>query len=176
MKVKELREYIIPFLGLKNGVHHFNYEIDTTFFTHFEASLVHESKLFADVTLDKKERLFILNFDISGTIKAECDRCGQEFDMPIHGNHSIFVKIGDKREEDENNEEVIWIDEVESSLNIAEMLYEFIHLSIPIKKNHLDNPDGTAGCDPEILKHIGEHQEANNIDPRWEILNKLNKN
>lgn len=174
MKVQ--REYIIPFIGLKEGLHHYNYEIKKEFFSHFEDSQVQECSLFADVAFDKKERLFILNFDISGTIESECDRCGQIFQLPVHGNHTLYVKIGDLREEDENNEDVIWLNESESNLDVSEMLYEFIHLSIPIRKIHPDRADGTEGCDPEILKRLTENKPLHEQDPRWDVLNKLSNN
>lgn len=172
-EVKELREYNIPFSGLKTGIHHFNYELDETFFSHFENSLVNKSRIFADLSFEKKERLFILNFDISGSIVTECDRCGQEFDLAVHGNHTLYVKLGDMRSEEEDNEEVIWLPENEVVLNIAEPLYEFIHLSIPMHKTHPDTPNGKSGCDPEIIKHIGEHPDKETTDPRWEVLKKL---
>ena len=34
--MKPLKEFTIPFVGLKVGKHHFDYEIDKTFFEHFE--------------------------------------------------------------------------------------------------------------------------------------------
>lgn len=164
---------MIPFIGLKTGIHHFNYELDKTFFSHFEKSLVSESRIFADLAFDKKDRLFILNFDISGSIFTECDRCGQEFDLPVHGNHTLYVKLGDMREEDEDNEEVIWLPESEVAIDVSEHLYEFIHLCIPMHKTHADNPEGSMGCDPEITKQLGEHHDESTIDPRWEVLKKL---
>ena len=93
--MKDLRAYQIPFVGLKFGEHHFNFVLESSFFSHFEESLVKEGQVFVDLTFDKKERLFVLNFDISGSIKSECDRCGQPFDLPIHGNYTIYVKGGD---------------------------------------------------------------------------------
>lgn len=158
---------------MKTGIHHFNYELNENFFSHFESSLVNKSRIFADLTFEKKERLFILNFDISGSIATECDRCGQDCDLAVHGNHTLFVKLGDMRKEDEDNEEVIWIPENEVVLNIAELLYEFIHLSIPMHRVHPEKPNGVSGCDPEIIKHIGEKHAENTTDPRWEVLKKL---
>lgn len=174
--MKELREYQIPHVGLKEEIHHFNFEIGAEFFSHFEGRQVHESKIFVDLEFDKKDRLFVLNFDISGSIETECDRCGQNFNLPIHGNYTLYVKVGDQREEDADNEEVIWISEGESMLDVSEIIYEFIHLSIPLRVTHPDKPDGTPGCDPEILKLLGTKEEENNdaIDPRWDILNNLN--
>jgi len=174
--VSELREYQIPFVGMKLGVHHFNFELEESFFSHFESSLVKESKIFVDLEFDKKDRLFVLNFDISGSIMTDCDRCGQQFDLPIHGNYILYVKHGDKREEDADNEDVIWIPDNESMVELSETIYEFVHLSLPIKKTHPDLPNGDMGCDQEILKLLGIMDENQNKDPRWDILNNLNTN
>jgi len=161
---------------MKLGVHHFNFELEESFFSHFESSLVKESKIFVDLEFDKKDRLFVLNFDISGSIMTDCDRCGQQFDLPIHGNYILYVKHGDKREEDADNEDVIWIPDNESMVELSETIYEFVHLSLPIKKTHPDLPNGDMGCDQEILKLLGIMDENQNKDPRWDILNNLNTN
>ncbi len=175
--MKDLRAYQIPFVGLKLGEHHFNFVLESSFFSHFEESLVNEGQVFVDLTFDKKERLFVLNFDISGSIKSECDRCGQPFDLPIHGNYTIYVKVGDEREEDKDNEDVVWISEGDSMVDVAEMIYEFVHLSLPIKKTHPDLKNGEPGCDPEIIKLLGiAEAEKKDIDPRWDILKNLSKN
>jgi len=175
--MKELREYQIPFTGLKEGLHHFNYELDEAFFGHFPESQVQQGKVFADLSLDKKERLFVLNFDISGSVRTDCDRCGQAFDLPIHGNYTLYVKVGDKREEDRDNEEVMWIPESESHLDLAAPLYEFIHLSVPMLRVHPEDGSGKPGCDPEIVRLLEESARADrDKDPRWDILNKLNTN
>lgn len=177
--LNDLREYQIPFVGLKPGVHHFNYELDEAFFGHFPESQVQQGKVFVDLSLDKKERLFVLNFDISGSIRTECDRCGQLFDLPIHGNYPLYVKLGDKREEDKDSEEVMWIPDNESLLDISGPMYEFIHLSVPMVQVHPDNRDGKPGCDLEILKLLQQPEEADEDtvkDPRWDKLNDLNIN
>ena len=175
--MKEIREYEIPFVGLKLGVHHFNYELTEKFFDLFEGSQIERGRIFVDLSFDKKDRLFVLNFDISGTVETECDRCEQDFNLLIHGNYTIYVKLGDMREEDEDSEEVIWVADSESHIDVSEIMYEFIHLSLPIQKVHPDHPDGSPGCDPEILKQLGYNaDEEIKKDPRWDILNNLNKN
>lgn len=175
--MKELQEYQIPFVGLKLGIHHFNFELDDSFFAHFESSLVTRGKVFVDLSFDKKDRLFVLNFDISGSILTDCDRCGQPFDLPIHGNYTLYVKVGDNREEDKDNEDVIWVSENESMLDLSEVIYEFVHLSVPMQRVHPLNREGVPGCDPEIIKLLSnEAAEEEKKDPRWDILNNLNTN
>lgn len=175
--MKDLREYRIPFVGLKNGEHHFNYEVDSQFFTFFPDSQVHEGRIFADLTFDKKERLFILNFDISGTVDAICDICGQDFKLPIHGNYTQYIKTGEEPEQATNeDEDVMWIAENESILNVSNLIYEFIHLSLPMQIKHPDKANGDAGCNPEIL-HILKNlkTEKEETDPRWEVLKQIKK-
>lgn len=164
---------------MKLGVHHFNFELDESFFSHFESSLIKQSKVFIDLEFDKKDRLFVLNFDVSGTVLSDCDRCGQPFDFPIHGNYTLYIKLGSQREEDVDNEDVMWVADNESVVDLAETIYEFVHLSLPIKKAHPFLPDGKPSCDPEIVKLLGNEEAGNeqqDNDPRWDILNNLNTN
>lgn len=172
-----MREYRIPFIGLKKDVHHFNFKVDDAFFEHYPDSLIKHGKIFCDIDFDKRDRLFILNFDISGSITTDCDVCGQQFQLPIHGNHTQYIKIGSVPEETSlSDEDVIWIPESESILDLSDMLYEFIHLSLPIRHVHPIKSDGTSGCDPEILKLLNStKQEQDNPDPRWAVLKNIHK-
>ena len=53
--MNNLKEYLIPFIGLKIGKHQFDYQLDNTFFAHFdydefnEASIKGISKLYYKV-------------------------------------------------------------------------------------------------------------------------------
>ena len=64
--MKALREYQIPYVGLKIGIHEFNYQIDGKFFEAFEGSLISDCQVHVKLELEKKETLFILNFFIDG--------------------------------------------------------------------------------------------------------------
>ena len=48
------REYEIAFVGLKPGVHEFNYEIDDTFFEDFQEQDFKNTKANIKLLLDKK--------------------------------------------------------------------------------------------------------------------------
>jgi uncharacterized metal-binding protein YceD (DUF177 family) len=174
--VREIRDYQIAFVGLKPGVHHFNYEVDDAFFSSFQQSLVPGGRVFVDLSFDKKDRLFVLNFDISGIVKTECDRCTAPLDLPIHGNYTMYVKVGDRREQDVDSEEVMWIFEGESLLDVSDLIYQFIHLALPIQKVHPQKSDGTTGCDPKMLQLIKTLEPKTETDSRWDVLSNLNKN
>ena len=60
LQLKPLKQFSIPFTGLKIGKHQFEFEIDKSFFDAFEYSLVKEGHLKAAVELDKQETMLIL--------------------------------------------------------------------------------------------------------------------
>ena len=64
--MKALKEFNIPFVGLKVGEHRFEYEIEQSFFDHFEYTEFNDSRLQVYVILNKKTTLLELNFKISG--------------------------------------------------------------------------------------------------------------
>jgi uncharacterized protein len=168
--VNYLRNFIIPFIGLKVGNHNFAFEIDDKFFEHFEYSEIKKGKLHVDCLLEKQARMMILHFDIDGTVRIPCDRCAEDFDQPIHGGQKLIVKFG--ADHVEESDEVLVITEKESELDVSQLLYEYIHLMLPFKKVHGTDENGNSLCNPEVLRYIIEKEESQ-ADPRWEALQKL---
>ena len=68
LQLKPLKQFSIPFTGLKIGKHQFDFEIDNAFFDAFEYSRVKKGSLKVDVELDKQETMLILQIHIAGTI------------------------------------------------------------------------------------------------------------
>ena len=58
LKMKDLREFTIPFVGLKDGKHEFDYRIDNTFFSFFDYDEFHKSDLEIKLDLTKKPNFF----------------------------------------------------------------------------------------------------------------------
>lgn len=170
--VKVLDEFIIPFSGLKNGIHHFDFEVNDQFFACFENSEITHGSLNVSLALDKKSVLLVLNIKASGTVIVPCDRCGDDFEFALDGQQSIVVKFGG--EESENtDEDVIYLSFKDHEINVAQPVYETISLALPYKRNHDDGK-----CNPEALKKIKlfskeDLDKSDSVDPRWEALKKL---
>lgn len=168
--------YNIAYRGLSQGKHVFEYDIDDKFFSEFEGGVVEEGDVNVCLTLEKQSALMILNFDVKGQVKVQCDRCLEMYDQPIEGSDKVFVKFGDKEFED--GDDVIWVGANEHQLNVAQLIYEFICLAIPIKRIHPDDENGNSTCDPEMIekldKYIIKDEDANN--PVWNDLRKLLNN
>ncbi len=175
--MKPLKAFTIPFVGLKEGVHHFEYEIDNAFFEHFEYEEFNSSKITVVLEFVKKTTLFELTFNAVGTINVACDVTNEPFDLPIETELDLIVKFGAEYMDD--NEEILIIPYGEYELNVQQYIYEAIVLAVPSKRVHPGVTDGTL--DSEILEkleelHPGEKQQnedTEDIDPRWNKLKNL---
>ena len=176
--MKPLKQFSIPFTGLKIGKHQFDFEIDNSFFDAYEYSLVKQGELKVDVELDKQETMLILRIHIAGTIKLDCDKCLSEFDAPINVTERQIVKFAEDDLESDDLE-IIMLNKKESTIDIADILYEFITVSVPYIKICEQNGNGVQ-CDKEMIERLENlsnpsQQEEKTIsdDPRWDALKKL---
>jgi hypothetical protein len=58
------REFEIAFVGLKPGVHEYNYSIDDKFFEAFNQQDFHNCKAKVKLLLDKKSSFMLLKFEV----------------------------------------------------------------------------------------------------------------
>lgn len=175
----KFKNYNIAFTGLKTGKHKFKFEVNQAFFDLFGTEQEFTNpKIVVDVLLDKHTTFLEFWFDIHGTIELTCDISNDEFDYPIEHKMKILVKQGE--EYDDSNEEVITIPQGDSDFNIAQLVYEGVILSVPMKKlspNLKDEDDYHKLLEKYSLKEEPEEEESpNDIDPRWEALRKLKDN
>jgi uncharacterized protein len=176
--LKPLKQFSIPFTGLKIGKHQFDFEIDNSFFDAFEYSLVKKGDLKVVVELDKQETMLILQFQIDGTIELDCDKCLSFFNAPISVSERQIVKFAEDDLESDDLE-IIILNKRESEIDVSGMIYEFITVSVPYIKVCEENGDG-AQCDQEMIARLEslsiankEEEEKTNDDPRWAALKKL---
>ena len=167
-----LDKYTIPFSGLSIGRHEFEFEAGRQFFECFEHSEISEAKLNIRITLDKKSTLLDLIFEVKGVVNVVCDICTDPIDLPLEFSEKLIYQFGS--EQYENTDEILVIPHGDHEINIAQPLFEFIHLSLPAKRQH---PEGK--CNPEMLKKLDEYTKKNgnqDIDPRWEVLKNIKLN
>jgi uncharacterized metal-binding protein YceD (DUF177 family) len=175
--MKALKEYTIKFVGLKLGLHNFEYQIDNKFFGHFEYSEFNDANVNVDVTLNKKTTLLEFHFEASGSVNVNCDLTNEPFDQSISNAFDLVVKFGD--EYNDENEEILIVPHGEYEINIAQYLYELMVLAVPSKRIHPGVEDGTLDSDIleklEELSPKGDIEKDDNeeIDPRWNTLKKL---
>lgn len=173
MKTKAL--YDIPFVGLKLGKHAFHYNIEKDFFELYENAPIARAEIQVNLEFVKKENIFDLGFNLSGWVNVECDRCAENFDLDIEDRFQVFVKYKSERMVDKptNDPDVVFISRNDTTINLADLIYEFTVLSIPMHKTHPDDENGEPLCNPDILDRLHSGGDDEDVDPRWSALSKL---
>jgi len=174
--VDKLKDYNISFSGLKEGKHLFEYEIGASFFELFENPLIEKGSIKAEVELNKSSALLTLDFKVKGDAVTSCDKCLDDLSIPIENEGKVYIKFGE--EYDEPTEEIIVLQHGEHEINVAQLIYEFICISLPIRQVHPEDENGNLTCNPEMLMKLDEYlveedEDEEEIDPRWDDLNKL---
>lgn len=167
-------EFMIPFKGLKAGIHKYAFEISNKFFESFEYPELNKGSVDIDLTLNRTENMLTLEFNIKGKVEVTCDRCAGLYKQPIEGIKRLIVKFGEQKFEE--SDEVVVIPESEHQIDVSHYLYEFIVLLLPYKKVHDPENSDTGTCDPEVLKKLDELSRENRTDLRWDALKKLKNN
>jgi len=171
---KFLNQYAIPFVNLKEGTHNFDYEITDLFFDNFEFSEISKGKLTVNITLERQTSMLILIFNIEGTVVVACDICLDELVLPIKSDNTLFIKFGDDYKEETDEAIIIPINSKE--INVAQYIYEYIHLALPIKRVHPLNDKKESTCDPLMLRKLDELKCNSSNNSTWDVLKNLNKN
>lgn len=176
--VKYLKQYRIPFAGLKLGKHVFDFDIDRMFFDCFDYSIVKDGKLKAEVILQKQERMMIVDFHITGDIMLTCDVCLSVFPARTVIDEKLIVKFTDE-DLDKSSEEILVLSRNEYELDVSVPLYEYINLAVPHYKKCSEQGENIS-CDALMiakLNGLAAQQEAKQeTDPRWEALKNIKNN
>jgi uncharacterized metal-binding protein YceD (DUF177 family) len=107
-----------------------------------------------------------------GEVEVQCDRCLETFLTPVESRQTIFVKLGENPGEIEDD--VIMIHKDDHEVEVGQLMYEFILLSLPYRRIHPEDENGQPTCDPEMIRqledHAGSSDEDHGTDPRWDAL------
>lgn len=172
--IQKKQQLIIPFSGLKEGLHQFNFDVDSAFFEQFENSIIEHAEMHIDVDFLKKRNMLQLNFSIRGVIHSHCDRCTDPIDIDVSGEEELIVKFGE--EDFEQTDEIKIISPAAYELDISKEVYEYIHLLLPTKIVHTKESD----CNQEVVAKLKElsnkKEDTEDTDPRWAALLNLKDN
>lgn len=162
--------YKIAFAGLKNESHTFDYIIDSSW---DRLQMLEDIDLVGTTVhclLVKSETVMNLDIKIQGNFNTICDRCGDDIQMTLDCERSVICKFGE--ENLENTDDIIVLGRTDHEIILDHQFYEMIALAIPIRRTHKK-----GFCNEDALKNLASmsvlKNEEENIDPRWDDLNKL---
>ena len=142
------REFEIAFVGLKPGVHNYEYRVDDKFFSNYGTQDFEQCNAAIKLELDKKSGFML---------------CGNPLALKLWEEFKVMVKLVDNPEEMNEQEEdpdVYYISRGESHLHLADWIYEFINLSIPLQKMCAPDEIGGPQCNKEVLAKLATIESA----------------
>lgn len=144
--------YSIDIKSLAPGRSSFEYKIDNSFFKAFGNDMIKDAALDLRVDFDKASGWIGVLCSISGQVVVECDRCLSDLSLPVNISAPLTVKFSSVgADEDQADSDIIVLDKNEGELDLSQVVYDYVCLSIPLKKVH---PDGE--CDPVMMKKMEE--------------------
>lgn len=166
-----MEKYSVNIIGLSAKAHTFDYQFGNEFFEKYGTELLQGGDFEAKVVLDKHDTFIDADFSISGVARLTCDRSLEPFDEPVSLQRRVMFKYGE--EAGELTDEIVVIPRDTATLELGQLMYEFIGLEIPIKRLHPRfRNEAEQGGEGNIIYSSGD-ENNDVIDPRWEKLKKL---
>lgn len=144
-----LKKYTIAHKGLSIGNHDFEFKVDDSFFNAVEGTDILGGEAEVKLRVQKQGNMLVMDFDITGSVRVECDRCLEEVELPVDVESTLQVRFSET--ENESDGDIMWLNPAETEISLAQYIYETIYLSLPCQRVHEDDENGNSGCDPEML-------------------------
>lgn len=164
--MKARNAYSIPFVGLKLGIHEFEFEIRDAFFDALDYSIIHKGEVDVRLRLEKKETMMIAEFSILGKVFTTCDRCNDPVEVAVKGQYKVIFTFGNEPSDDEN---LIVLHPDAYELDLYEPMYEFITVSLPSRLVHKQGE-----CNEEMLRMLEQYsarfedQQDDDTEDDWD--------
>jgi len=126
--------------------------ISNEMFESVENSLVKGGQFDVKVTITSDPVGLNLAFDIVGKAIVECDRCLDDMEVDIDCEENLKVQFSDHYED---AEDVIYVEEKQTELDIWPFIYDYITLAVPMVHTHAD-----GDCNEEMLKTLSQYMVA----------------
>ncbi len=148
-----MKGYTIDYKALSLGEHSFNFEVGANLFELYDYSEIKGGCCQVDINMTYSETMMTMDIKIAGSVVVECDRCLEDCPVEVDFEAPLVVKICgeiDELQQDEFSDgEVIWLPQSESTLDLAQYIYESIILSLPYQRVHADGE-----CNPEMIQRF----------------------
>lgn len=166
--MKPEREFVIPFVGLKTGVHEFEHRLTPKFFEVFGNSEIEQGEFDVRIILDKQPLYMGVQLSINGAFDTLCDHCGDPMKLSVQTQAKLVVKFGAATSTDDDE---VWVlGPQEHELPLAHFIYESVSLAIPLR--HVHNTE--QECNGESLSKINRYRVEEESSATWAALKNLN--
>lgn len=125
------------------------YDIDDAFFG-WTGGLIQRGKVHSTVTCVSANAIYKFQIHSVGTIIVPCDRCLADLELRIETTDILSVKLGDEYADEGD---CVIVPEAEGRIDLAQFIYEFIVLGMPITCCH-----EPGKCDEAMMHELSRHQ------------------
>ena len=161
MQKSILNTFKIDIFRLENKQYMHEFEGNDDFFEALDQNLIQKGHFKATVALNKNETMIQMIYKISGSVELTCDRSLDLFDFPVDITQKMILKFSDHNEE--ITEELMLIDRNTQYINVAQDIFDFIGLQIPIKKLHSRFTQDEVTYE-SLMKKFDEEYEEEDFD------------
>ena len=157
-----LNTFKIDIFRLENKQYLHEFEGNDDFFEALDQELIQKGNFKATVVLNKNETMIQIMYKITGSVELTCDRSLDLFDFPVDITQKMILKFSDHNEE--ITEELVLIDRNTQYINVAQDIFDFIGLQIPIKKLHPRFIKDEVTYDSLMKKFENEYIDEDDLD------------
>ena len=169
---KVISNFDINIHGLEDKNYEYQFEGSNLFFEHFEQDIIEGGDFIVKVVLEKNTSLIRLRLNIDANLKLICDRSLEKFTENFKIQETHIYKFGDAAQEMTDEMEVIPFGT--PTINIAQLVSDYILLSVPMKNLHPKFREDEEIESDGLLVYVDPNIESPktevNTDPRWAAL------
>ena len=129
-----LRKYDLDVGGFSKDRRDYTLDLANDFLEEGDEVICIQAKV--EVSVTKTAEVLKADISVKGTLTLVCDRSLQEFEQEIDCNELVYFKYGHRYEELDIN--LYTISSSQRYINIKQLLYDMVLLSLPMKKIHPD--------------------------------------
>lgn len=143
--------------GLPSGKTFLEGQLDGKFFANFENTEILDADVSVRLCIEKSGSYTGIDIDIDGTVTVECDRCLEDLAIPVEQTILLEVKFGSEESDSsaEGEREVLFLSHDNTEIDLSQIVYDYICLSLPIQRHHRDGE-----CNPEFVKYLCFQDES----------------
>jgi len=178
-KMNKKSKYTISFGSLTVGKYAFSLSIEDDFFELFADNElgIEKGQVSVQVELTKYNTHLVFDFSIKGEIEVVCDRCLDNFRLPIKGKEKLYVKFGEFDSDITDIDDTMVLKHGSSEIDLAQHLFEYICLRKPVRCVHPLDKNGKSQCNEDMIKKLQNYlSESPREDARWNKLQNLVNN
>ena len=141
---------LVDLNGLTSGERLWSGALDGKFFVSFGNTEILDADVSVEIKARKNEAKVLVDVLMKGSLTVNCDRCLEELQIPVESEALLEVRHEGRTETaPEDDRELVFIGVEETELDLSQVVYDYLCLSLPIPRHHEDGQ-----CNPQVLKYL----------------------